>query len=154
MTYRNRSILKQRLKNEYGSNGNSIRHDLNGNENSEEKDEGMDSDEAASEDEQEPAGVDAPEDCETVEAEGEEQVDVRVLEKPMMPSKAERDKHDSTHATYRTWCAHCVRGRGQSSHHSRWARKNNPSEVPEIVMDYCFPSQEDEDAAIILGIKC
>ena len=114
----------------------------------------MDSDEAASEDEQEPAGVDAPEDCETVEAEGEEQVDVRVLEKPMMPSKAERDKHDSTHATYRTWCAHCVRGRGQSSHHSSWARKNNPSELPEIVMDYCFPSQEDEDAAIILGIKC
>ena len=85
--------------------------------------------------------------------EAEEQVKAKVASQPQMPTKAERDLHDSTHGEYRNWCPHCVRGRGRADAHPHDARKKNPSSVPEIVMDYCFPSQRDEPRAKILGIR-
>ena len=89
-----------------------------------------------------------------VEVDGEEEAEVKPVAKPVAPSKAERDKHEMTHAEYRSWCSHCVRGRGQEFPHQKDSREKNPMETPEILMDYCYPSQEDENAAIILGIRC
>ena len=36
---------------------------------------------------------------------------------PYMPSQSERDDHNLTHAQYRSWCEHCVRGRGVEMAH-------------------------------------
>ena len=94
---------------------------------------------------------------ETIEAEeeppAEEQADVRIMARPPMPSKEEVERHNATHMEYRSWCPHCVKGRGMANHHSKKARENNPSSIPEVVMDYCFPSQESEKAAIVLAIR-
>ena len=48
---------------------------------------------------------------EVVEAEEESQP-VNSLPSPDMPTQSERDEHDLTHWPYRSWCKHCVEGRG------------------------------------------
>ena len=55
---------------------------------------------------------------ELVEAEEEEAQAVDTLPTPYMPTQSERDDHELTHATYRSWCEHCVQGRGvEMGHH-------------------------------------
>ena len=36
---------------------------------------------------------------------------------PYMPTQSERDDHELTHANYRSWCEHCVKGRGVEMAH-------------------------------------
>ena len=36
---------------------------------------------------------------------------------PMTVSRKEREEHELTHLPYRSWCAHCVRGRGRNMPH-------------------------------------
>ena len=48
---------------------------------------------------------------EVVEAEEESQP-VNSLPSPDMPTQSEREEHDVTHHPYRSWCKHCVEGRG------------------------------------------
>ena len=31
---------------------------------------------------------------------------------PKEPTKVEREEHEKTHLPFRSWCRHCVRGRG------------------------------------------
>ena len=58
----------------------------------------------------------------------------RMLIAPNPPSKQERMEHEVTHLPYRTWCAHCVRGRGRDDpHHDGPAAADK--EVPIISMD-------------------
>ena len=47
----------------------------------------------------------------------------RKVPDPGQPSKADREQHELTHIPFRSWCVHCVRGRGQSDHH---AHRKNP----------------------------
>ena len=47
------------------------------------------------------------------------------------PTLREREEHASLHMPYRGWCAHCVRGRGISSHHSM--RKEGPDDKDQRV---------------------
>ena len=56
-------------------------------------------------------------DGELVEAEEEEAQKAESLPTPYMPTQSERDDHDLTHATYRSWCEHCVQGRGVDMGH-------------------------------------
>eukprot|EP00969_Alexandrium_andersonii_P277474 12265057-Alexandrium_andersonii.AAC.1 len=35
----------------------------------------------------------------------------KVARDPAEPSDEERRRHECTHAPFRSWCAHCVRGR-------------------------------------------
>ena len=53
---------------------------------------------------------------ELVEAE-EEAAPVSSLPSPDMPTQSERDDHDLTHYPYRSWCRHCVEGRGVEMRH-------------------------------------
>ena len=39
------------------------------------------------------------------------------LPTPYMPSQSERDDHNLSHAQYRSWCEHCVKGRGLEAAH-------------------------------------
>ena len=49
---------------------------------------------------------------------GEEAIAPRVPPVPSKPTEAEQDEHHATgHAAYRSWCEHCVRGRGRVSQH-------------------------------------
>ena len=50
---------------------------------------------------------------------GEEVIAPRVPPVPAKPTQAEQDEHCATgHAAYRSWCEHCVKGRGRASPHA------------------------------------
>ena len=60
---------------------------------------------------------------------------------PKLPTAEEVRQHNLTHLPYRSWCPHCVRGRGRERDHKK---KEAESEgVPEYHLDYCFPGDED-----------
>eukprot|EP00971_Amphidinium_carterae_P274209 5442081-Amphidinium_carterae.1 len=58
---------------------------------------------------------------------------------PTTPSAAEVADHYSTgHAAYRSWCQHCVAGRGRAAaHHSQ-----PEGELPEVGADYAYLGPE------------
>ena len=88
--------------------------------------EGSDGIDGMSEDErQEP-------ECEA-EEEGKEP---KVARDPGAPTAAEIAKHALTHWPYRSWCAHCVRGRGRCRQHK--TATNSDRSIPVIAADYCF----------------
>jgi hypothetical protein len=64
---------------------------------------------------------------------------------PKMPTEAEMEERNLTHLPYRSWCVHCVRGRGEQAGHRKQAPRPE-SAIPEIHMDYCFVGRKSEDA--------
>ena len=73
----------------------------------------------------------------------------RKVAEPRMPTHAEIQEHNITHLPYRSWCIHCVRGRGEQAGHRRQeARPENA--FPEVHMDYCFMGRKSDDAQPIL----
>ena len=64
---------------------------------------------------------------------------------PMMPNEEERREHEMTHVPYRSWCRHCVRGRGKEMNHKK--SKGQPT-MTEIHMDLCFPGEEDGSGSL------
>ena len=54
---------------------------------------------------------------------------------PILPSDKEKEEHDVTHATFRSWCEACVAGRATEDAHRRSAKE---SSVPLVAMDYGF----------------
>jgi hypothetical protein len=63
---------------------------------------------------------------------------------PEDPSDAEIEKHRlSGHACFRSWCRHCVRGRGTEAPHSRV--KPSESAVPILSWDYCYLSSSKDN---------
>ena len=73
------------------------------------------------------------------------------VQDPMMPSPDEVEEHNLTHIPFRSWCKHCIRGRGESVAHSRAQR--DPSGVPELHMDYCFLGCKDEETQPIMVMR-
>ena len=43
----------------------------------------------------------------------------KVTRSPKAPTKAEREAHEATHQPFRSWCTHCLRGRGRNKPHQR-----------------------------------
>ena len=66
------------------------------------------------------------------------------------PTEEEREQHEILHCPFRSWCKHCVRGRGMNSQHkkkiARKEEEENSNEVPRVSMDYFFMSKADEEA--------
>ena len=54
---------------------------------------------------------------------------------PKLPSAEEVAEHDLTLLPYRSWCSHCVRGKGKTLDHRRSDRKRV---LPEAHLNYCF----------------
>ena len=80
-----------------------------------------------------------------IEIEAEVCEGIRVLKKmqnPMLPSKPEREMHELTHVPFRSWCEHCVRGRGEGVRHE--AGKEMPEQT-EVHMDFFFVGDEDQN---------
>ena len=49
-------------------------------------------------------------------------VPVRIAD-PRLPSADEIEQHNMTHLPYRSWCPHCIRGKGKTMEHRRAARE-------------------------------
>ena len=61
------------------------------------------------------------------------------MQDPKLPSKAEVEEHELTHLPYRSWCRHCVRGRGKELPHKK--SLEDPT-VHEFHFDWSFPGEE------------
>jgi hypothetical protein len=81
--------------------------------------------------------------------EDEEGQQPKVMRAPKAPTKLEREEHEATHLPFRSWCTHCLRGRGRNKPHQRQAVEADvdAQKVPKISMDYFFMSQEEEKAS-------
>jgi hypothetical protein len=76
--------------------------------------------------------------------------EVKKMHEPRLPSKEEREMHAMTHVPFRSWCAHCVRGRGEEMPHHR--TKEVPEQM-EVHMDFCFPGDGDDRRLTILVVR-
>ena len=77
------------------------------------------------------------------ESQESQKVQLRAVRKP--PSQNELEEHMTTHLPYRTWCKHCVSGRGLSEHHRKKLR-GLEQEVPVISIYYAYlGSSEDKE---------
>lgn len=66
-----------------------------------------------------------------------------------MPTKKEREEHDALSMPFKSWCRHCVRGRGRNNPHNMATEEDEEEKghrVSRISMDYHFMSQEEEKA--------
>ena len=80
----------------------------------------------------------------------EEAVAPRVPPVPAKPTQAELDEHYSKgHAAYRSWCEHCVKGRGRASPHAVVSE----GELPEVGVDYACLGPEGSQVTILVGWK-
>ena len=56
---------------------------------------------------------------------------------PYQPTRREREEHNLIgHASYRSWCDACVRGRGRAQAHSSSSPGKN--RLPKLSWDYCY----------------
>ena len=72
---------------------------------------------------------------------GDEVREPRRRNSPSDPTSREIEDHVLTgHATFRSWCAACVHGRGRAERHQGEGRKELEygSKVPVVSWDYCF----------------
>ena len=60
---------------------------------------------------------------------------VKPVKAPDQPTPAELEEHRITHLPYRSWCEHCIRGRGIGQRHHR---STPASSIPIVAVDYFF----------------
>ena len=72
---------------------------------------------------------------------------------PMLPSKADVDSHNLTHATYRNWCPVCEKARGREDAHARAKEpKDGEENMPCLGMDYEYFGDAEDDTAKVTAI--
>ena len=70
---------------------------------------------------------------------------------PVLPTDKEKEEHEVTHATFRSWCEACVAGRATEDSHKRSATEMS---VPLVATDYGFLGRDtDVELATILVLK-
>ena len=87
-----------------------------------------------------------------MEAEGELGArKTEIMRSPSLPNGAEVEEHEKTRLPFRSWCRHCVRGKGKQAEHRRITQE----EVgPELHMDFAFMGDgESEELLTILVAK-
>ena len=78
---------------------------------------------------------------------------VRTMQDPKLPTKEEVKEHyESAHMPYRSWCHHCVRGRGRERDHRRRGEQEQQG-VPEYHFDYCFAGDEFDRRLTVLVVS-
>ena len=79
---------------------------------------------------------------------------VKKIHDPKLPSAEEVKEHYlSGHIPYRSWCHHCVRGRGRERDHQRKGDREQQG-IPEYHLDYCFPGDEfDHRLTVLVAIE-
>ena len=89
---------------------------------------------------------------EEVQAEEEQengQRNVVKLHQPWMPTRAEREEYAMTHLPFRSWCEHCVKGRGEEMKHQKGREE---PEQTEMHKDFCFPGEETNDKKLTVMV--
>ena len=66
----------------------------------------------------------------------------KIAARPYTPTKREREEHDATDLPYRSWCKHCVFGKGVHTPH--FSSKDD-GVSGTISVDYCFMGEEESD---------
>ena len=61
---------------------------------------------------------------------------------PRRPSQDEVDEHEITHIPFRSWCRHCVLGRGKEAPHKKM--DGAAVDMPEIHWDFMFLGEEND----------
>ena len=61
------------------------------------------------------------------------------------PSSQEVHEHMKTRIPYRSWCAHCVRGRGRNDPHRSGGGRGGPSDHPHLAIDNGFLKANNPD---------
>lgn len=65
---------------------------------------------------------------------------VRKMNEPRSPTSEERIAHGYLHLPYRSWCEHCVKGKGKEAPHRQGGDK---PEIPEFHADFMFAGDEE-----------
>ena len=71
---------------------------------------------------------------------------VQRMQDPRTPSETEVEEHNLAHLPYRSWCRHCVKGRGKELPHRRL---EDLVGMPELHADLCFLGEEGEPSNTI-----
>ena len=87
------------------------------------------------------------------EAEGRS---VRTPSQPYVPMSTERRAHNATHYPPRSWCRHCVEGRGMCGPHLRREEEQVGSGIGKLNFDYCFLRSRpgEPPATTLIGVDC
>ena len=64
---------------------------------------------------------------------------------PKGPSRKEREEHEETHCTYRSWCKHCIMGRGMNSPDSQ-TKDHDQDSITTISLDYGYMKKKRGEA--------
>ena len=64
------------------------------------------------------------------------------------PTQEEVERRNLTHLPFRNWCPRCMMGRGKEAPHRRVM--GGQGELPEISLDFCFPSREGGTGALTI----
>jgi hypothetical protein len=79
--------------------------------------------------------------------------EVRKFADPKLPTDREVKEHYvSGHMPFRSWCHHCVRGRGREQDHRR-KKEDHEQGIPEYHMDYCFPGDEKDNMTVLVVVE-
>ena len=71
---------------------------------------------------------------------------------PLLPSAREVDEHNISHLPFRSWCPHCIKGRGREADHRR--QPHTERGVDEFHLDYCFLGDEmGFKLTILVGVE-
>ena len=91
---------------------------------------------------------------EDVDEDEDEEYAVRKTVKKLNPRELrgeEEEEHEETHLPFRSWCRHCVRGRGKEEA-CRDAKSDQ--EVAEVHLDFSFMEDDGEDRTLaVLVVK-
>ena len=74
---------------------------------------------------------------------------MRKLQDPKLPSKAEVEAHNLNHLPFRSWCRHCVRGRGEEEPHRKVGGREEGA-MPEVHLDFAFPGSHGQAGLTLL----
>ena len=55
---------------------------------------------------------------------------------PKLPTEEQVEEHNKTHLPFRSWCPHCIRGRGMNAPHLKCGKTDH--DLLELCCDYCF----------------
>ena len=68
------------------------------------------------------------------------------LKETAEPTEKEVNEHNLTHLPFRTWCAHCIRGKAKNPPHKRQKENEREKRTPVISADYCFLGNEEDES--------
>ena len=72
------------------------------------------------------------------EEQEEEAREVRSPPTPETPSEEQVRQHRLTHTPFRSWCPHCVKGKGREDHHTKSRQNDVYMGIPKLASDYFF----------------